>query len=107
VRGEPGAEPLVVEAVLARADSLAILGDREGARADLDVARAAAQRSGASGLLARVIAAQAAAASAAGESDGAAAFYREAARLAAESGDAAGARRWSELGDVGRARQAG
>lgn len=90
-----GAEALVVDAALTRAEALSALGDDETVQAELELAREAAERIGASGLLARVIAAQAQATL---EHVRAAAFYRDAARLAAQSGDASGARRWNALG---------
>jgi serine/threonine-protein kinase len=106
-RAEKGAGALLVEAALARADALRAIGDAQGADDELLVALSAAKAHGASGLLARVIAAQAAAAEAARERDRASSFYREASRVAAEAGDAEGARRWHNLGRASEARRAG
>ncbi len=106
-RTEKGAEPLFVDASLARAKALALIGDADAAREDLEHARAAAQKSGFTGLLARVVGAQASALDPRTDRDRAVSFYREAARLSAEAGDAEGARRWQHLSHVGEARQVG
>lgn len=100
---QQGAEMLVVAAVLARAEALRVLGDDDGAREDLALARSAAERAEATALLAQVIAAQAALA----EPERAAAYYREAATLAAAAGDADNARRWAALGPPRQAREVG
>ncbi len=97
-RVERGEEPLLVDAVLARADALRLIGDVPGAEQELEMALEAARGSGSHGLLARVLAAQAVAAEAALQRDRASSFYREASRVAAEAGDAEGARRWHDLG---------
>lgn len=93
-------EAFVVDVVLTRAEALSMLGDSEAVCAELEVARSAAARSGKRGLLARVAAAQGTAARAAGDDEGAARFYREASSLAAEAGDALGARRWGKLAEI-------
>ncbi len=106
-RGQKGTEPLLVEAWLARARALSLVGDSDGMRKDLDLARGAARQSGFAGLLARVVAAQAAALDPSTEGQRAVSYYREAAKLAADAGDAEGARRWQSLGHVSEPRQAG
>ncbi len=106
-RGQRGAELLLVEAALARSEALRAVGDPDAARADLELARGAAQAAGAPALLARVLAAQGALAEVGEDRDRALAAYREAARLAAEAGDADNARRWGKLAHVSERRQVG
>lgn len=105
--GEKRAAALVVEAALARSEALAAIGDSEFAEQSLERALDAARACGARCLLARVLAARAAAAEAARDRARASSLYREAYQVAAEAGDAEGARRWQRLGRGSDVRRVG
>ncbi len=107
VKTQKGTDVLMIESSLARAEALRAVGDASGARTELEQARTAAERTKIPSLLARAIGAQAAASDAAADRTSAVKLYREAARIAAEAGDAEAARRWQQLGRVSEARQVG
>lgn len=94
---------LLIDVLIARSKALVAVGDEAGATTALAVAREAADRVGLKVLVAATIAAGAELS----EPAEAAEKYREAGRLAAEAGDAAGSKRWFRLGRVSEARQAG
>ena len=102
-----GAERLYVDGALARAEALRAIDDDDGATKQLEQAREVAERGGSKALLADVLAALGAIAEATGNADRATTYYREAARVAADAGDAVGARDWHRRGRISEARRVG
>jgi serine/threonine-protein kinase len=103
-KAERGAEPLLVEVAVARAEALSAVGDRAGAVSLLERALKVAERAGGEAVTAPVLGALA---STLGDSDARTPrLLREAARVSAAAGDAEGAREWQRLGRISESRQA-
>ena len=105
LRGQRGAEDLFIEGAVARAEALRSLDDRDEALAQLERAseaaqsRPPAQRAQVLAILAAIVEPD--------DPERATEHYREAGRLAAEAGDAEGARDWHRKGRISEARRAG
>ncbi|MEZ4339785.1 MAG: protein kinase [Sandaracinaceae bacterium] len=95
----------LVDVHLTRAKALRQIGEATASSAALQQARDAAEKTGALGVVAQVVAAMAAAADPT-EPGRAAELYREASLLAAEAGDAIRAHEWHRRGRSSQARQA-
>lgn len=107
-RSEPKNASFLVEAHLALAEAHGAVSDDDAARARIETAIEIAEEMEAPAILARVLAALAALRQVTGSDAAAAAeLYRRAGQLAAEAGDAEGARQWFRLGRTSEARQTG